>query len=54
MPILANRKHELIAQALAEGKSQTQAFIAAGYSERERTPTAHACSHSTVTAYNSG
>jgi len=34
MPILANRKHELIAQALAEGKSQTQAFIAAGSSER--------------------
>jgi hypothetical protein len=34
MTVLANTKHELIAQALAEGKSQTQAYIAAGYSEK--------------------
>src|SRR4051794_2638056 len=34
MPILSNAKHELMAQSLAEGKSQTQAFIAAGYSPK--------------------
>jgi len=34
MPILSNTKHELIAQSLAQGKSRTQAFIAAGYSEK--------------------
>ena len=34
MTVLANTKHELIAQSLAEGKSQTQAYIAAGYSEK--------------------
>ena len=34
MPILSNTKHELIAQGLAEGKSQTQAYIDAGYSSK--------------------
>lgn len=33
MPILKNARHELFAQNLAKGKSQTQAYIAAGYSE---------------------
>ena len=32
--MLHNAKHELMAQSLAQGKSQTQAFIAAGYSPR--------------------
>jgi hypothetical protein len=31
MPRLRNRKHELAAQALAEGKSRPEAMIAAGY-----------------------
>src|SRR4051812_21977071 len=34
MPVLSNAKHELMAQSLAQGKSQTQAFIAAGYSPK--------------------
>ena len=34
MPVLTNTKHELIAQGLAEGKSQTQAYIDAGYSSK--------------------
>src|SRR5262249_25183359 len=34
MPILPRAKHELIAQSLAEGKSRTQAYIDAGYSEK--------------------
>ena len=32
--MLPNAKHELMAQSLAQGKSQTQAFIAAGYSPK--------------------
>ena len=32
--MLHNAKHELMAQSLAQGKSQTQAFIAAGYSPK--------------------
>ena len=32
--MLHNAKHELMAQSLAQGKSQTQAFIAAGYSTK--------------------
>ena len=32
--MLRNAKHELMAQSLAQGKSQTQAFIAAGYSPK--------------------
>jgi hypothetical protein len=31
MPRLRNRKHELAAQALAEGKSRAEAMVAAGY-----------------------
>ena len=34
MAVLSNPKHELIAQGLAEGKSQTQAYIEAGYSPK--------------------
>lgn len=33
MPPLSNARHELFAQELAKGKSQTQAYIAAGYAE---------------------
>ena len=32
MPVLDNARHERFAQELAKGKSQTQAYIAAGYS----------------------
>lgn len=32
MPVLSNAKHELFAQGVAKGKTQTQAFIDAGYS----------------------
>lgn len=31
MPVLTNMKHELVAQGLAEGKDQKDAWIAAGY-----------------------
>src|SRR5690348_13292186 len=34
MPVLDNARHERIAQALANGQSQTQAYIEAGYSEK--------------------
>lgn len=33
MPVLDNHKHELFAQGVAKGKTQTQAYIDAGYSE---------------------
>lgn len=34
MPVLANSKHELFAEGVASGKSQTQAYIDAGYSAK--------------------
>jgi len=35
MPALPNAKHELFAQALAKGKSQAEAYAAAGYAPSE-------------------
>lgn len=35
MPVLSNTKHELFAQALAKGKSQADAYAAAGYKPSE-------------------
>lgn len=35
MPALSNAKHELFAQALAKGKSQAEAYAAAGYAPSE-------------------
>lgn len=34
MPVLANSRHELFANGVAEGKTQTQAYIDAGYSDK--------------------
>jgi phage terminase small subunit len=31
MPVLSNSRHERFAQALASGKSQSEAYVAAGY-----------------------
>ena len=36
MAALKNQKHELFAQALAKGKSQTEAYALAGYSPSEQ------------------
>ncbi len=33
MPVLSNSKHELFAQAIAQGKSADEAYVLAGYSE---------------------
>jgi phage terminase small subunit len=35
MPVLANHKHELFAQALAKGESASAAYIAAGYARND-------------------
>jgi hypothetical protein len=35
MAVLANMRHEKFAQALAEGKSATEAYEVAGYIERK-------------------
>jgi hypothetical protein len=34
MPILANSRHELFAQAVASGKTEMSAFVEAGYSAK--------------------
>lgn len=34
MPVLSNPRHELFAEGLVSGKSATQAYIDAGYSEK--------------------